>query len=172
MDSTGLSALAGLAGASIGGFTSFAASWLTQQAQATMQNLTRSNTEREALYRQFIEEASVLHVDALMHDTADVPKLIGLYSLISSMRLLSTPRVVATAEELALTIIDTYAQPNKTLPEVRDMMEDGSVDPLKAFSGVCREELRALEANATSTFARSFVGRRLENLSRGERKST
>jgi hypothetical protein len=41
-------------------------------------------------------------------------------------------------------IIDTYALPNKTIPERRTMMESGALDPLRDFGEICREELRAL----------------------------
>jgi hypothetical protein len=41
-------------------------------------------------------------------------------------------------------IVDTYALPNKTLPELRAMVESGSLDQLREFSEACREELREL----------------------------
>jgi hypothetical protein len=41
-------------------------------------------------------------------------------------------------------IVDTYDAPNKTLPELRTMMESGALDPLRDFSETCRAELSAL----------------------------
>lgn len=38
-------------------------------------------------------------------------------------------------------IVDTYFAPNKTAPEVRKLMNSDAVDPLRAFSEECREEL-------------------------------
>ena len=61
MDAATISALAALGGAFIGGLTSFATSWLTQQRQAKAQQLAHQLTKREELYRVFIEEASKLH---------------------------------------------------------------------------------------------------------------
>ena len=38
-------------------------------------------------------------------------------------------------------IVDTYFAPNKTLPELRQLMDGHSMDPLRAFSEECRKEL-------------------------------
>jgi hypothetical protein len=57
-----------LAGSLIGGLTTFAAAWITQRRQANVQWLLQEKTRRQELYQQFIEEASKLYVDALIHD--------------------------------------------------------------------------------------------------------
>src|SRR2546430_16667880 len=90
MEPATISALAALTGATIGGVTSFAATWLTQRTQARVQELTHKLSRREELYKAFIQEASKLYGDALVHDTTDVSKLVGLYALISEMRVLSS----------------------------------------------------------------------------------
>jgi hypothetical protein len=56
MDSASISAFAALGGAVIGGLTSFATSWLTQQTQTRAQQLAHKLTRREELYKDFIEE--------------------------------------------------------------------------------------------------------------------
>ena len=61
MDSASISGLA-VGGALIGGLTSFAASWVTQQTQVKAQQLSHKLTRREELYKDFIEEASKLYV--------------------------------------------------------------------------------------------------------------
>ena len=86
MDSATISALAALGGALIGGLTSFATSWLTQQTQARAQQLQHKLKRREELYKDFIEEASRLYADSLVHDTPNVPQLIRLYAMMSMMR--------------------------------------------------------------------------------------
>jgi hypothetical protein len=58
MDAAYVSAFAALGGALIGGLTSFATSWITQQTQARAQQLEHKLTRREELYKDFIEEAS------------------------------------------------------------------------------------------------------------------
>ena len=86
MDAAYISAFAALAGAAIGGLTSFLTSWLIQRAQARMQQLAHKLTRREELYKDFIEEASRLYADSLIHDTPEVSQLIRLYAMINLMR--------------------------------------------------------------------------------------
>ena len=77
MDLAYISAFAALGGAAIGGLTFFATSWLTQQTQAREQQLTHKVTRQEDL-KNFIEEASRLYADSLVHDTLNVSQLIRL----------------------------------------------------------------------------------------------
>jgi len=65
MEPATISALAALAGATIGGVTSFAATWLTQRTQARIQAITHKLSRREELYKAFIKEAAKLYADAL-----------------------------------------------------------------------------------------------------------
>jgi gas vesicle protein len=67
---TYLSALAALVGTFVGGITSIATSWLGQQRQTKELRRARAKAEMQALYKQFILEASKLYTDALEHDTA------------------------------------------------------------------------------------------------------
>ncbi len=130
-----------LAGAALGGLTSFASSWTTLHAQMKAQRLASSKSTRQELYKQFIDEASRTYVDALVHDKLDMSSLVGIYSLISRMRVLSSRKVIESAANIARLITDTYFQPNKTLSELQAMIHDGGVDPLRDFSDVCRNEL-------------------------------
>jgi len=130
-----------LAGAALGGLTSFASSWTTLHAQMKAQRLASSKSTRQELYKQFIDEASRTYVDALVHDKLDMSSLVGIYSLISRMRVLSSRKVIESAANIARLITDTYFQPNKTLFELQAMIHDGGVDPLRDFSDVCRNEL-------------------------------
>ena len=148
MDGASISALAALAGSVIGGLTALGTSWLTQQAQARAQENARDRTAREALYSDFIVEASRLIGDAWVNDKPEMSKLIGLYAMVSRMRVRSSPRVIETAEKVALTIVETYFTPNRTLHEVYDMLNSERMDPLRGFSEACRDELRSLRAGA------------------------
>jgi hypothetical protein len=60
------------------------------------------------------------------------------------MRILSSPKVVESAELVARRIVDTYLEPNKTFLELRDMANNGSIDLLRDFSETCRAELESL----------------------------
>jgi hypothetical protein len=138
-----LSALAALAGSAIGGLTSFLSSWVSQSAQLKAQLFLRDKSRRQKLYRTFVEEASRLYIDALTHDAPDLSKTITLYALISRMRVLSSPRVVAEADKIARLIVDSYPEPNKTFTELRQMNVN-AFDPLRGFAESCREEMQAL----------------------------
>src|SRR5215831_5449868 len=99
MDPGYFSAFAALAGSAIGSFTSLGASWLTQHGQSISQQRAHDITRREDLYRDFVEEASKLYADAFEHDEADVSKVVRLYALVSTMRMISSSPVVQAAEQ-------------------------------------------------------------------------
>ena len=104
----------------------------------------QEKTRRQELYQQFIEEASKSYVDALIHDQPAVAPLVSLYALINKMRVVSGPGIAERADKFVRMIVDTYALPNKTLPELRSMVESGALDRLRDLSETCREELCAL----------------------------
>jgi hypothetical protein len=143
-----ISAVAALAGSIIGGLTSLVTSWLTQRTQARAGELTRNRRRREKLYERFIDEASRLYIDALGRDEAQaseqVAELVKIYSVVSQMRFLSSRRVIQAAENIARKIVDTYAAPKKTFPELREMLHQNAIDPLREFSEACRDEFEAL----------------------------
>jgi hypothetical protein len=60
------------------------------------------------------------------------------------MRILSSPKVLEEADKVARLIVDFYPTPNKTFSELRDMVHEDSLDPLRGFSESCREELQGL----------------------------
>lgn len=146
MNPSVISAIAALTGAVIGGCTSVITSLLAQRAQAKVQWLAMDQNRRQKLYKEFIEEASKCYIDALQHDEADLKALVGLYSKISRMRVLSSAAVVANADQIARKIVDTYLAPNKTFPELREMIISGSLDLLRDYSEACRTELQSLRA--------------------------
>jgi hypothetical protein len=114
-----LSAVAALVGTFVGGITSIATSWLGQQRQTKEQRRARKQDELQALYKQFILDASKLYIDALEHDTTELPKLLDIYATINRMRVLSPPKVVAEADKALRMIIDTYAKENETFSGIR-----------------------------------------------------
>jgi hypothetical protein len=144
MESATISAFAALGGATIGSVTSFAATWLTQRTQARVQELTHSLTVREQVYRAFIDEAAKLYADALVHEMSDFSKLVGLYAMISKMRVISAGKTIESANDVARMIVKTYQAPNKTLPDLEDMVNRGGIDVLQAFSEVARQEFHNL----------------------------
>lgn len=147
MDAPVISALAALTGAGIGGLTSVLTSWLNQHTQARAQWLAQDRSRRQELYKEFIKEASKSYFDA-QNDKPDLPALVGLYAAISSMRILSSPKVAESADQIARKIVDTYLAPNKIFPELREMVNSGSLDLLRDFSDACRAEFESFQAAA------------------------
>ena len=140
MDASYIPALAALGGAALGGFTSFATSWTTLRVQMKADGAASSKARRQKLYKAFISEASRIYGDALIHNELQFAGLIGLYSLISRMRILSSVKVIENAVTVTQTISDVYQQPNKTPEELEEMIHNGRVDLLFGFSEACREE--------------------------------
>jgi hypothetical protein len=147
MDTAYISAFAALAGSLVGGLTSVTGSWLSQYAQLRARQQTDELNRREDLYKRFIDEASRWYAHSLEHNEARVSNLIELYSLISMMRVLSSPRIVAQAERVVRVIVETYLAPNRTFRDVTEIL-DNDMDPLRDFSHTCREELRTNAAAA------------------------
>ena len=144
MNASIISALAALAGAAIGGFTSVLASWLTQRTQARAQWLAQDKIRRQDLYKEFIEAASKCYAHALQQDKPDIPALVGVYAAIGRMRVLSSAKVFESAEQAARKILDTYLEPNKTFVELRAIVNSEATDFLRDFSEACRTELDSL----------------------------
>jgi hypothetical protein len=142
VDAAYLSATAALAGSAVGGLTSFISSWFGQGAQLRAQLFLHDKGRRQELYREFVDEASRSYIDALTRDTPDLSKTIALYALISRMRVLSSPKVIEEADKVARLIVDSYPEKNKTFSDLRVMMKQHALDPLRGFSEACREELR------------------------------
>ena len=144
MNASIISALAGLIGAAIGGLTSGLASWFAQKTQAHLQWLVHERSRRQDLYKEFIEAASQCYADALMHEKPEMSALVDLYAKIGRMRLLSSPTVVASAEQIGRRINETYLEPNKTFLELQKMVDSNAIDILGDFSKACREEFESL----------------------------
>jgi hypothetical protein len=141
MDAAYLSAAAALVGSAIGGFTSLSTTWLTQHGQVRFQRLTQERAERESLFAQFIDEASLLYADAFTHDGTDLAKISKIYAMIGRMRLVSSKDIVDHADRVSQMIIDTYLAPNRTFRDIQELRKNGAMDPLKEFSEACRKEL-------------------------------
>jgi hypothetical protein len=146
VDASIISALAALTGAAVGGLTSGIANWLNHRSQLRAQWLLHERNRRQILYRDFIEEAAKCYIDALQHDEADIPGLVGLYGKLSRMRVLSSKPVVDSADEVTRKILDTYLEPDKSYVELREMAIDGTIDLLRGFSHACHVEFDEMRA--------------------------
>ena len=134
-------AFAGLAGAVIGGLTSFGTTWITQTSQSRERNLAVARKQREDLYVEFTKESSRLFADALSRERADIQDCVKLYTIVAHMRMVSPIEVVNAADRIVVAIIETYNKPNLTLKEMSEFAARGGLDPFHEFGGLCRAEL-------------------------------
>jgi hypothetical protein len=139
-----LPGIATLAGSAIGGLTSLAWAWVSQSRHDLAEHFEQDKSRRQELYKRFIDEASKLYADALLRNQAHVAGLVGVYALISQMRVLSSASVIEEAEEVVQTIVETYLAPNGTFPVSPNMVNYDPTYPLHAFSEKCRAELSNL----------------------------
>ena len=53
------------------------------------------------------------------------------------------PPVVENADKVVRAIIETYLAPNRTFRDVREVLDNEAMNPLRDFRNACREELRS-----------------------------
>ena len=146
MISTVVTAMAAALGSLVGAGASIATTWITQRTQTLRANSEWKLREREALYKEFITEASRLTVDAVAHSLERPDQLMALYGILGCIRLISGEEVVRQGEACCRRIIELYGQPNLTTDQIRAVAEGhylDDIDPLKDFSTACRNELLA-----------------------------
>jgi hypothetical protein len=142
--SASITALAAIAGSVVGGLASFATTYFTQRNQAHRELLSRAVAHREELYSQFIKEATNLYVYSLDRTLEKPASLISMFSLIGRIRLVSSDKVLAAAEKVAESIVDSYNRPPRTFEDLYNEVREGHVDPLKEFTAMCREERKVM----------------------------
>jgi hypothetical protein len=143
MDLLYIPALASFSGSASGTLASIVTGWVTQRRKDRLGHRLRTTSQREGLYKSFIEEASRLYADALVNDKSEVSKLVGLYALIARMKILSSDAVIEAAEKAGRLILETYLSPNRTFVDLPGLIED--MDPLRDFSEACRRELQSVQ---------------------------
>jgi hypothetical protein len=145
MDPAILSATSALAGSLIGGVSTLAASWLTQREQLRTQMLVQEALKREALYSEFIIEASRRFTEAWNNQAKGPEVVAGLYSVLERMRLTSSSETIRLAQDVVRRLVAAYDAPEKTFEEFKELMRSEDFgDPLSQFSDACRVELSAL----------------------------
>ena len=102
---------------------------------------------REQLYSDFISESTRALADAMQHNLKDASSLIPAYALLSRIRLSSSEAVLASADKVLKTIVTTYAEPNLSPDEIRQLAIDGN-DPLREFSEICRRDLEVMQGRS------------------------
>jgi hypothetical protein len=127
MDMFYIPALASFSGSASGTLASIVTGWVTQRRKDRVRHSLRATSQREELYKSFIEEASRLYADAL----------------IARMKILSSDSVIEAAEKAGRLILHTYLSPNRTSVDLPELMNE--MDPLRDFSEACRRELQSAD---------------------------
>ena len=141
MDSTIITAVAAACGSLVGATATIATTWISQRTQRAHAEWEQTRRNREALYGEFITEASRLTVEALCNPLERPDTFVKLYGITGRIRLVSTDTVLAAAEACIRQILDLYAKPNMTVAQMRLAFETEGLDPIKDFSVTCRKEL-------------------------------
>src|SRR6516165_3056822 len=97
MDMLYVPALASFSGSASGTLASIVTGWVSQRRKDRIRHRLRATSQREALYKSFIEEASRLYADALVNDKSEISKLVDLYALIARMKILSSDAAIEAA---------------------------------------------------------------------------
>ena len=136
-----LSALSALAGSLIGALASFSTTWLTQHFQILTQRRQQEMSRREKLYGDFIDEASRLYADALIHSLEEPSKLVSIYAILGKLRLFASGKTMVVAQDVMTRIVTVYYRPPEDF-KGQAAIEHHSLDILKDFTEACRADLR------------------------------
>ena len=132
------------AAALLGGSASLVAAIYTQRSRHRAQLVSAEITRRETVYADFVMSASHLFLNARILDeialNGDEQRLVG---LINRMRLFAPQEVLACADAVLKTILDTYLKPRVELRQlaIEALAQGPRADPLLPFSLVCRNDL-------------------------------
>jgi hypothetical protein len=140
MDSAYISALAALAGSSIGAFATFATTWLNQSYQNKVKRQANERARREKLFGEFINEAASAFTDSMANKLENPSRLVNLYSLKSRISLFSNDGIVEEADKVIRTILNRYFEENVTYPEMSPNIAS-EFDLLRDFTKTCKKEI-------------------------------
>jgi hypothetical protein len=147
MDSSFITAMAGVLGSLVGGSATVATTWVTQRTLSKRELLRTEIRRRETLYGEFISECSKRVVDSFKR-TLDKPEdLLSMYELVNRIRLCASDTILHEAERVLKLITEQYFSSNLSLEEIRALVQTGrNEDPLRSFAEACRSELKAMRA--------------------------
>jgi hypothetical protein len=141
MDGSIIAALFAILGTTVGGLTTFATTFLNQRYAMRRDILAKDLANREQLYTEFLKEAGNLYFDSVnrtLDETSQVTSLIGMFSLVGRIRMISSDAVLAAAENVAEDIVECYKRPPMSLQEFQQSWQ--ASDPWHEFTKACREE--------------------------------
>ena len=141
MNSSVITAIAAVFGSLVGATATIITTWITQRTQRVHAEREEKLRRHEALYVEFIMEASRLAIDAFSHSLEGPDAFVKLYGILGRIRLVAADPVLAAAEACSRQLVDLYAKPNMTVEQIRLAFERDQLDPIRDFSIACRQEL-------------------------------
>jgi|ERR1041384_690695 hypothetical protein len=142
------SGLAAVTGALVGGLASLTSTWLGERSRNRRDYLQREIAKRETSYSDFIERASEVYVTSATHriddDDMELEGMIALYAVASRIRLFASAQVIEEAENVLEQILRQYGAENISAEQLVKSGVETKDDPLRAFSVICRRELKDL----------------------------
>ena len=136
-----VTAIAAACGSLLGAVATVVTTWITLRTQKVHAEREANLRHREALYGEFITEASRLTIEALSHSLDMADTFVKLYGILGRIRLVAADRVLAAAEVCTHQLVELYAKPSMTIEEIRAAFERDRLDPIREFSVICRKEL-------------------------------
>src|SRR5262249_1601780 len=115
--------------------------WITQRTQHAHAEREAKLRDREALYGEFITEASRLTIDALGHSLEEPDAFVKLYGILGRIRLVAAGPRLAAAASCAPQLVALHSQPNMTVDSIRVGFERDRLAPIRDFSVGWRKEL-------------------------------
>src|SRR5260370_17399416 len=137
-----ITAMAGVLGSVSGASAAIATTWISQKSQTIRERAKSETRKREILYGDFITEALQQLANAFDHSLEKPETLVKLYAILGRIPLVSSDAVLTASEECFDRVLDLYAKPNRTMPEIFTTLHSGEFEFLKHFSDACRVELR------------------------------
>ena len=145
MDSTLITAMAGVFGSLVGGSASVATNWVAQRTRSRRELIRAEMSKREALYGEFISECSKRVMDSVARNLDKPEILLSTYKLLNRIRLCASDKVLHEARRAVAVITEQYFASNLSLEELRQLIRKGEdADPLRDFAEACRSELKAM----------------------------
>jgi hypothetical protein len=141
MNATIIAAIAAAGGSLVGALATVATTWITLRTQKVLAEREAKLRDREALYGDFITEASRLTIEALGHSLERADTFVRLYGILGCIRLVASDPVLAAAQACSRRLVDLYAKPNLTVDQIRAAFERDRLDPIRDFSVASRKEL-------------------------------
>jgi hypothetical protein len=147
MDTTIVTAMAGVLGSLVGGSATVAATWVTQRTLSKRELIRTEIRRREALYGEFISECSKRVIDSFERTLDTSENLLSMYELLNRIRLCASDTILHEAEQVLKLITEQYFSSNLSLEEMRALVQKGgNEDPLRPFGEACRIELKSMRS--------------------------